>query len=250
MQLSNAIGLEQGILACAGAGGKTSLLLTLASELMVRRQPLLLTTTTKMFFHQVEAFAPLITADYVQGAEFVAQQAGQGQVAAWFAARTGEKVVGLEPDWLARLVAAMPYILVEADGAQQKLLKAPGLHEPVWPEATSLYVGVLNCHAIGKPCTVQYVHRLEHVLTLTGLAAGQLVRLQDVARLAGHPAGIFRGSSGRKVLVLNGWEQGMQDSIAALLTYLREFDQIGIERCVFTTGYASELRVHTVRMLD
>ena len=93
-----------------------------------------------------------------------------------------------------RLAKTVPYIIVEADGAARKPLKAPNATEPVIPESTSLVIAVTGMDALGCRLTEENVFRPEIVSRLTGLAKGGTVTADTIATLITHPQGITKGS--------------------------------------------------------
>ena len=85
------------------------------------------------------------------------------------------KLQGLDPDLVGR-IAALPgvdNVLVEADGAKGRSLKAPAGHEPVVPGSTTLLVPVAAADVVGRPLDDTMVHRPELVAGLTGLELGE-----------------------------------------------------------------------------
>ncbi len=93
-----------------------------------------------------------------------------------------------------RLAKTVPYIIVEADGAARKPLKAPNATEPVIPESTSLVVAVAGIDALGCRLTEENVFRPEIVSRLTGLAIGGTVTAETIATLITHLQGITKRS--------------------------------------------------------
>lgn len=244
MNLWEAIPIEQpGVLACAGAGGKTSLLQTLAKEGSSCYFPVILSTTTKMFFHQIENFMPVISNDYDEGAGRIAAQLATGASAAWVTSQEGDKCLGLPAPWLDRLAAANPssQLLVEADGARGRLIKAPAAHEPIIPLSTAITVGVLNLQALGRSLDERAAHRPELISLLLDKPLGEKLEALDFAAIALHEQGIFKNSRGRKVFLLAGADAASHDQIAAIVQGLQRKSS-GITRCILTEGYSEDMR--------
>jgi probable selenium-dependent hydroxylase accessory protein YqeC len=80
-------------------------------------------------------------------------------------------------------------ILVKADGARGRWLKAPADDEPQLPASTDLAVPVASVRAVGEPLDDAHVHRPERVAAITGLPVGDEIRPRDVATVLTHPAG-------------------------------------------------------------
>lgn len=198
-----------GVVACVGAGGKTSLLLALLARAVAGGLPVVLTATTKMYYRQVAHMDPVLTEDFAQGALQVERLLALRGHAAWFLRQEEDKVIGLPPALVDRLAAVWPQavILAEADGARGRLLKAPAKWEPVLPERTAVTIGVLNLAALGLPLAAQRVHRLERVCALLQKEPGAGITLEDFALLASSPQGIFQHSRGQRLLVFAGGER-------------------------------------------
>ena len=80
-------------------------------------------------------------------------------------------------------------VLVKADGARMRLLKAPGENEPRIPAATSTVLPVASAHVVGKPLTDEHVHRVERVADVAGRNSGEKIRAVDVGRVLASEAG-------------------------------------------------------------
>jgi probable selenium-dependent hydroxylase accessory protein YqeC len=250
MDLWDAIGFkEPKILACTGAGGKTSVVLTLARQAQLRHLPVLLSTTAKMYYAQVSELNPVFSGDFAEGAASVAALLQSQGIAAWFGGRQGDKVSGLPLQWLDKMseTSENPFILVEADGARGKWLKSPAVYEPIVPSRTAITVGVLNLQAVGQPFTKQIVHRLELVLQLVQKQENELITWRDLALLATAKQGIFQHSQGKKILLLAGADC-VPNGIAGQIAEYLDRHNPAISQCIVMKGYGANLQpaeVHT-----
>ena len=86
-------------------------------------------------------------------------------------------------------------VLVEADGAAGRPLKAPADHEPVIPSSSRLVLAVAGIDALGQPLDARCVHRPERVARLSGLGLGESVTPRSIASALWHPEGCGRGRS-------------------------------------------------------
>ena len=191
-----------GVISLVGAGGKTSLMFRLAQELSAEGATVLTTTTTRIFMPGQGQSRCVILADT---AEKILEQAAQKlnehrhiTAAAGLSADPG-KLAGLTPDTVDRLRASQVFdwIIVEADGAAGRPLKAPAGHEPVIPSATGWLVGNVGLSAIGKPLTEQWVFRSEIFSRITGLSRGADVNAEAIAALLAHRQGIMQAAPDR-----------------------------------------------------
>lgn len=114
------------LIAVVGAGGKTTLIYTLARELSEQGFKVAVTTTTHMYREGRFGFTPL-------GTEY-----------------EGEKIVGFAPELPRKLLEEYDVVLVEADGSKHLPLKVPAEQEPVLPEGADLVIGVAGAQAVGR----------------------------------------------------------------------------------------------------
>jgi molybdenum cofactor cytidylyltransferase len=153
------------------------------------------------------------------------------------------KLAGLPPEWMDALATELPDVtfLIEADGARHRPLKAPALHEPVVPAATTLLVPMADLDALGKPLTDEHVHRAGRAAHLLGVPLGAPVTPRLMARLLAHPDGGLKGApeTARIVPVLAWWQDGPLAN-ACLETADRLAVQRGVERVIVADLRAKE----------
>ncbi|MBP2637740.1 MAG: putative selenium-dependent hydroxylase accessory protein YqeC [Firmicutes bacterium] len=248
--LADALGIKQpGVVACVGAGGKTSLVQSLAAEKAIC--PVVVTSTTKMFYEQVAEYQLVIENHCDTGMEAVRLALADQQQAAWFSRQQDEKVIGLPPDWVDNLAAALPAVtvLVEADGARRCLVKAPNAQEPVIPVSTMTTVGILNLSILGQPLAPDNAHRLELVSRIISKQQGEIIAWQDIARLVIHSQGLFQYAKGKRVLLLSGGADGTDwEAVRQIAGYVKK-GSAGIERLVVSSGYGSDMQAVEVYVL-
>ena len=167
MRLAELLQVKPGVTAVTGSGGKTSLIEFLAKEL-AGDGTVLVATTTKIW---PPAFCPVLTG---ASTEDVREALRKSPVVC-----VGEPVTFTGPDGrtetkfsapripIADLSKEAVYILIEADGAKRKPLKAHALYEPVIPEEAGTVIQVVGTGGIGRPVS-EAVHRPELFLELLG----------------------------------------------------------------------------------
>lgn len=207
------------VIALTGAGGKTSALFGLADELASQGHDVLMTTTTHLADPRLEADRPIdrvvIDSRYAQTkepvvtrpSEFPDRAAGHGRRVVLAAAEIAEsgKLRGIDSSHVAGLARHWPFIILEADGAQRKPIKAPATHEPVLPPDVDLLLGLIGLDCLGQAMNAATVHRPELFGPLTACPADAPIQLAHLAALANSPIGVFKNAPPRaqRVLVLN-----------------------------------------------
>jgi len=220
--------------AFVGAGGKTTAMFQLARQL---GGPVIVSTTTHLGAWQIPLadnhiiaagiedlpLEPPAGVTLVTGARMPAQSADD-----W-------DRFGPVPDavllWLhdANAWNRLP-LLVEADGAHRKPLKAPVAHEPVIPPYMGIVVVVAGLSGLGKPLSEETVHRPGQFGALSGLHIGDVVTPEALGVVLASAQGGCRGipAGARRAALLN---QADNDSIKAqarrmVAALLSEFDAV------------------------
>jgi molybdenum cofactor cytidylyltransferase len=127
-----------------------------------------------------------------------------------------DKLEGLPPERVDALARRADLVLVEADGARGRSLKAPADHEPVVPSSSTLLVVLAALDVLGTPAGGELVHRPEIVGRFTGLGPEDAVTEDAVAACLAHPDGYparMRGGL-RAVVFLNKAEDDARRTAA------------------------------------
>jgi len=172
------------VVAVVGAGGKKSLLYALAERLERA-----VVTATVRIPPPGESVAQVVTDED--------PVAGLDRVDDWPAAvirppepDKPDRHPGYDRAAVARLATdeRVGTVLVKADGARTRWLKAPDEHEPRLPDA-DVVVPVASARVVGEPLDDERVHRPGRVAAITGRSVGEAVTAGDVGRVLGHPDG-------------------------------------------------------------
>ena len=175
MSLSAGFGLaDRDLVAFAGAGGKSTLMLQLATELVAEGRYVLVTTTTKMGTDQIPTATRRVESvdELEPGFDFL------------LSGIDGEKVLGVSSESVDQAYSTeqFDYVLVEADGARRKSIKAPNESEPVYPSSTSVVVYVVGLSAVGGQIE-KVAHRPQQVAALLGKSVLDVVTPEDVVSI-------------------------------------------------------------------
>jgi molybdenum cofactor cytidylyltransferase len=190
ISLSKALRVCRGaVVSFVGGGGKTTAMFRLAGELSASGLRVVTTTTTHISKEQVR-FAPVsLPIDNLDPLSTHLDRHGHCLI---IGAPDGKgRVFGASPDLIAALSARadVDVVLVEADGSRSLPFKAPGEHEPVVPEVTTILVPIAGLNSIGRPLDEVHVHRSEIAATLAHTPLGSPVTAETVARVLSHPKG-------------------------------------------------------------
>jgi len=190
---------DGGVISLVGAGGKTSLMFKLAREFAAAGETILTTTTTKIFEPEPDQSDCVIVSDSVgrlleRARELIDDHLhitmAQGRLT------DQGKLIGFTPGIIDSLWRANLYrwIIVEADGAAGRSLKAPADHEPVIPVCTTCLVALAGLSAVGRPLIDRWVFRAERFSELAGIPLGNAITESAVATVFTHPQGLFKNA--------------------------------------------------------
>lgn len=195
--LLSCLGIASGIrvIALVGAGGKTSLMYSLAREILSLGRTVVTTTTTKIHPPETSESPCLLLVDShpgIAGLSYDLMRFGHVTVAGSYLAQH-KKLQGIGDDVVDVCAREADMVVVEADGASRRPIKAPEEWEPVIPRCADLVVPVVGLDCIGTPATQENVFRLERFADLTGVLEGSTITPAAVGRLLVHPAGALKG---------------------------------------------------------
>ena len=189
---------EGGVISIVGAGGKTSLMFCLARELSRQGAPVLSTTTTKIYAPNRKQ-SPLVMIS--ESAEALATETGD-ILKQYLHISAGSRLIhfqnklkGFPPEKIDEIwqSGVFRWIVVEADGAAGKSIKAPAADEPVIPHCTTWAIAIVGLSAIGKPLTQRWAFRPQLVSKITKLALGQSITESTLADVLTNANGIMKG---------------------------------------------------------
>ena len=182
MELWELLEIPRGVTAVIGGGGKTTLLRTLGESLCTRGR-VLLCTTTKIY--------PFPGIPLARSVLALAALGNCPLVCAGTVLPESGKLTAL-PVPLSQ-VTSFDYILVEADGAAGRPMKAHAPHEPVIPPEARRVITVVGASGFGRPIG-EAAHRPERYAALCGAALTDAVTpamAAAVLRAEGLPGSIY-----------------------------------------------------------
>ncbi len=183
------------LIALVGAGGKTSLMYALAHEILARHETVITTTSTKIFPPALNQSPELfLVEEDLDLKELPERLSRSGHITVGRAIVPPHgKLDAISETTIAKLLDIADKIIVEADGAAGRSIKAPEDWEPVIPSFTNLVIPVVGLNCIGKPAQDDLVFRIEKFLALTKLRRGQSISPESVAKLLSSNDGALKG---------------------------------------------------------
>lgn len=182
MKYQQAFDIARGeVVSLIGAGGKTSLLVGLGYELAEAGWRVLATTTLSMSAHQLELMPRAMPLS--AGADAISDALTHDKFVYLYGTIERGIVKGLHPDDIPALLDALDsdVLLVEADSADAKPLKAPLTGEPVIPSETTLILQVASLAALSATMDERGVYNARAMIDRYGFAEGTRIKSPWVA---------------------------------------------------------------------
>lgn len=178
----------------AGSGGKTALVAALCRELAADGQPVALSTTTHIYPPSARLCGPAwLWGEALPEKAEIKKRLKQGKVLAVARGMNPQgKLEGLSQEQMAVLATSGAWVVVEADGAARKPLKAWAPHEPAWAGGEDSRVVLVGASGLGRPLSPDLVHRHQLFRQAADLELGQNITPAALARVLLGPGGPFR----------------------------------------------------------
>ncbi len=195
--LSDIIDIPPGsLVSLVGAGGKTTTMYTLASELAGKGMRVVTTTTTNIYFPAQGETDTLIVSPETPTLLKMVNSAWKQHHRVAVAGRVigAGKIGGVQANQPFELLAkgGADIVIVEADGARHRMIKAPVEHEPVIPFRTNLAFLLISAEAINQPLSTEIAHRPERIASVLGIGQGDILTPERVARLMTSEQGAMK----------------------------------------------------------
>lgn len=197
---------ESDQIAWVGAGGKTSLIFSVAKELF--KNKCLITTTTKMASSELSLADHTLIINNPDDVN-IDHLSDITLIYRGLADNEKTKISGYEEGNLIKLSDILyqhkiPF-MIEADGSKRKPGKFPGKHEPNIPSFINKVCVVVGLSAIGKPLTQEYFHRPEEIAKVLDIALGEEIKVEHIFSLLTHKEGGLKNIPGHaeKILFLH-----------------------------------------------
>jgi len=156
--------------------------------------------------------------------------------------RDGDRYLGYDPGTVTEIAheGTADAVLVKADGARDRALKAPDENGPPVPDAADTVLPVVDASIEGKSLTAAHAHHPERVGELAGLSMENTILAEDVAQVLTSPDGGLKNVPGNATVVpvITGVEDAATEAAANRIgNQALQHDRI--DRVALTRGSAS-----------
>jgi len=227
----------QPLISIVGAGGKTTTMYTLASELAQRGKRVITTTTTQIFFpEQGETGTLIVAAETPPPLKNINPALKpHHHVTVAGAVIRADKLGGLQPEQPYELLmhSGADTVIVEADGARHRMIKAPAEHEPVVALHTNVAFLMMSAGAINQPLNAEIAHRPERIAAVVGMNLGEILTPTRIARLITSEQGALKDipKTAKTYLLITHPSMTRQDALQELVSLVRRSQRVAGVLC-------------------
>ena len=181
---------KHGVISLVGAGGKTTLMFRLAKELAYLNKKILITTTTKIFMPLTHQSPKTIISNsfdiIIKKSKNILKNLSCFTLGSKYL--SNGKLKGLHPNLINQLwkSSIFDWIIIEADGAFQKSLKACKSHEPVVPSVTTNLIAMAGLDVMEKKLNEKSVFRSNLFSSISGLPINANITKHSIAKVLVH----------------------------------------------------------------
>ncbi|HEX6551821.1 MAG TPA: selenium cofactor biosynthesis protein YqeC [Ktedonobacteraceae bacterium] len=241
--LSDIIDIPPGsLVSLVGAGGKTTTMYTLASELAGKGMHVVTTTTTNIYFPGQGETDTLIVSPETPTLLKMVNSAWKQHHRVTVAGRVigAGKIGGVQVNQPFELLAkgGADIVIVEADGARHRMIKAPVEHEPVIPYRTNLAFLLMSAEAINQPLSTEVAHRPERIASVLGIRQGDILTPARVARLMTSEQGAMKNIPEQTMiyLLITHVAIKQQDAVHELISLVHHYHRLARVVCSAEPG--------------
>lgn len=228
---------ERELISIVGGGGKTTSMFRLGRELSVRGKKVLISTTTAIMKPDRNCYDNFVlTVDRAIDYDLL-EKLGRGvTVIAREVIKDKNKLKGIDSESIDEIFKReiFDYIIVEADGAKRKAIKAPDSHEPVIPSLTTIVIGLIGLDVVHKKIYEENVHRADIFAKITNSKLGDVIDDRVIYELIASKNGLFKltPKESKKIVILNKAETKERRKVAEKIDYRVKRSQIDIDKLI------------------
>lgn len=200
------------IISITGAGGKTSLMASLALSLS-KKGRVLVTTSTKIALPK-EGFDRLFTGFDTYFDDKEAKIVCLGEML-----EGKEKLASIGHDNLSKIIDDFDYILIEADGCRNLPLKFWYDYEPVVYDFTTKVIGILPIKIMGKLTSEDFIYNFQGFSKNIGTG---IIDSKMINKLIAYDKGFYKGFEKEKYFFFNQVES--KEDFSNIEEFRKEFN--------------------------
>ncbi len=187
------------VISLVGAGGKKTTLYALARALRGR---VALSSSSHMAAYDTTVVDEVVTLR--AGGPGLPLPTSGRIVAFGGEAELAQRIHGLSFAQLAQLVAdpSFDHVLLKADGARARLIKAPAVYEPVVVPGTDRVLYLISAQVIGAPLDERIAHRVERIAEVCGAQVGAPLTVEHLATLLSSELGALQGIGDAELVII------------------------------------------------
>lgn len=201
---------EKQVISIVGAGGKTTLMFSLAKQFR-ENYKVMVTTTTKIFLPNSCDF------DFIAFGDKEIEKSNRCNTNGIYlygnSLNSENKILGLDKEILESSIDYFDCVIIESDGANRKLAKGWSEKEPVIINSTTATYGVLNVKAIDLEINLENVHRPEEFIKIASAKIGDKINIHHLKNMVFHGNGLFKSSNGKRILYIIGQNEPLLNTI-------------------------------------
>ena len=192
---------HSGIISCVGAGGKKTTMFRIAEAHTGRVG---VTATAHIEFFPKSLKATNYIADENELFDAIRNDKDSKVIAfAKPSERFGRRAgVSLESIKKFKDDGNFDVLVIKADGARGRFIKAPAEHEPAIASCTNTVIPILSAKVMGLPLSDEIAHRVEQISKITGLKEGDKIKEIDIAKILSSEDGSLKNTNSAKVIPL------------------------------------------------
>jgi len=192
---------QNGIVSCVGAGGKKTTMFRLAEAHTGRVG---ITATTHIEFFPKTLNATNYIADESELFDAIKNDQTSKRIAfAKPSERFGRRAgLSLESIQKFRDIGNFDLLVIKADGARGRFIKAPAEHEPAIAPCSDVVISILSAKVIGMPLSEEIAHRVEQICKVSNLKEGDEIKPVHIARILASDNGSLKYTGSAKIIPL------------------------------------------------
>lgn len=200
-ELLEILNAQSGIVSCVGAGGKKTTMFRLAEAHSGRVG---ITATAHIEFFPRTLKATNYIGDEIDLLEAIRNDKDSKAIAFAKPSERFGRRAGVSQESIEKFIEAGNFdlLVVKADGARGRLIKAPAEHEPVIAPHSNTVIPILSAKVIGLPLTDKITHRVDNLSVVTGLSEGVEIEPIHIAKIISSEEGSLKNTGSAKVIPL------------------------------------------------